>query len=118
MKSLQDVVEKQCQELRDLLPVVTCLAGSKDDKEQVWIEVFRFMDQVMPADTADCSLYLLAEDAFNAITYADQVCSSLPLGHLLYSIPSPSLSLPASADLCMWGLAVIEKCTTVVWALS
>ena len=77
MRSLQDVVEKNCQELKDLLPLVSSLAGSKKAKEQLWIEVFRFMDQVMPSDTADCSLYLLAEDAFNAITYADQVCCYL-----------------------------------------
>lgn len=74
MRSLEDIMEKNCQELHDLLPLVTCLAGSKEAKEKLWIDVFRFMDQVMPADTADCSLYLLAEDAFNAIAYAHQVC--------------------------------------------
>ena len=74
MRSLEDVMEKTCQELQNLLPLVTCLAGSIEAKEKLWIEAFRFMDQVMPADIADCSLYLLAEDAFNAIAYADQVC--------------------------------------------
>ena len=74
MRSLEDVIEKNCQELQDLLPLVTCLAGSEEAKETLWAEVFRFMDQVMPADIADCSLYLLAEDAFTAIAYADQVC--------------------------------------------
>ena len=77
MRSLEDVMGKNCQELQNLLPLVTCLAGSKEAKEQLWIGVFRFMDQVMPADTADCSLSLLAEDAFNAIAYADQVCCSV-----------------------------------------
>ena len=70
-------MEKNCQELQDLLPLVSCLAGLKDMKEQLWVEVFRFMDQVLPTDTADCSLELLAGDAFNAIAYADQVM--LPL---------------------------------------
>ena len=79
MGSLEDVMEKNCQELQNLLPLVTCLAGSKDSKEKLWIEVFRFMDQVMPANIANCSLYLLAEDAFNAIAYTDQVCSATPL---------------------------------------
>lgn len=78
MRSLEDVMEKKCQELQNLLPLVACLAGSTEAKDKLWIEVFCFMDQVMPADIADCSLYLLAEDAFNAITYADQVfCSSI-----------------------------------------
>ena len=79
MKSLENVIDKNWQELQDLLPLITCLSGTKADKEQSWAEVFRFMDQVMPTDTADCSLYLLAEDAFNAITYTDQVCPVLSL---------------------------------------
>ena len=79
MKSLENVIDKNWQELQDLLPLITCLAGTKADKEQLWSECFRFMDQVMPTDTADCSLYLLAEDAFNAITYSDQVCAVLTL---------------------------------------
>lgn len=74
MRSLQNAMEKNCQELQDLRPLMSCLTGSKEAKEKLWTEVFRFMDQVMPTDTADCSLYLLAGDAFNAITYADQVC--------------------------------------------
>lgn len=77
MRSLQGVMEKNCQELQDLLPVVSCLAGSKEAKEQLWVEVFRFMDQIMPTDTADCSLESLAGDAFNAIAYADQVLLQL-----------------------------------------
>lgn len=77
MRSLQGIMEKNCQELQDLLPVVSCLAGSKEAKEQLWGEVFRFMDQVMPTDTADCSLELLAGDAFNTIAYADQVLLQL-----------------------------------------
>ena len=31
------------------------------------------MDQAMPADTADCSLEQLGEDAFTAMTHTDQV---------------------------------------------
>ena len=70
---MQDVVQQNCQELEKLLPMLCCLAGPKATKEQYWIEVFRFMDRVMPTDTADCCLEQLAEDAFTARTYTEEV---------------------------------------------
>ncbi len=76
-KALQQVAHRNCQELGKMLPLVLCLAGPK---EQYWIELFKFMDRAMPADTADCCLEQLTEDAFTALTYAEQVRLHLP-GH-------------------------------------
>ena len=70
---MQRVAQQNFQDLEKMLPLVCCLAGPKSSKEQYWIEVFRFMDQAMPADTADCSLEQLGEDAFTAMTHTDQV---------------------------------------------
>lgn len=72
-KALQRVAHRNCQELGKMLSLVCCLAGSKASKEQYWIELFRFVDRAMPADTADCCLDQLTEDAFTALTYAEQV---------------------------------------------
>ncbi len=72
-KALQQVAHRNCQELGKMLPLVCCLAGPKASKEQYWIELFRFADRAMPADTADCCLDQLTEDAFTALTYAEQV---------------------------------------------
>ena len=72
-EELQQVAQQKCQELEALLPMLFCLAGLKATKEQYWIELFRFMDRVMPTDTADCCLEQLAEDAFTALTYTEEV---------------------------------------------
>ncbi|KAL0028497.1 hypothetical protein WJX77_010302 [Trebouxia sp. C0004] len=74
-KALQQVAHRNCQELGKMLPLVCCLAGPKASKEQYWIELFKFMDRAMPADTADCCLDQLTEDAFTALTYAEQIQS-------------------------------------------
>ncbi|DBA67338.1 TPA: hypothetical protein ACH3X2_001634 [Trebouxia sp. C0005] len=74
-KALQQVAYRNCQELGKMLPLVCCLAGPRASKEQYWIELFRFMDRAMPADTADCCLDQLTEDAFTALTYAEQIQS-------------------------------------------
>ena len=79
-KALQQVAHRNCQELGKMLPLVCCLAGPKASKEQYWVELFRFMDRAMPADTADCCLEQLTEDAFTALIYAEQVRLHLP-GH-------------------------------------
>lgn len=84
-------MEKNCQELQELLPLVSCLAGTKEAKEQLWIEVFKFMDQIMPPDIAECSLDLLAGDAFNAIAYADQVLLQLCTCYCLTMIDSSNV---------------------------
>lgn len=72
-KALQEVAEQLCHELVKMLPLLSSLAGPRSSKEQYWIQVFRFMDQVMPGDTADCSLDQLTEDASTVLTYIDQV---------------------------------------------
>ena len=71
--ALQAVAQQNRQELEKLLSLVCCLGGPKATKERYWIELFKFMHRVMPADMADCCLELLTEDAFTALTYADQV---------------------------------------------
>lgn len=77
-KALQQVAQRNSQELGKMLPMVCCLAGPKASKEQYWIELFKFMDRAMPADTADCCLEQLTEDAFTALTYVEQVQLHLP----------------------------------------
>ena len=79
-KALQQVAHRNCQELEKMLPLVCCLAGPKASKEHYWVELFRCMDRPMPADTADCCLEQLTEDAFTALIYAEQVRLHLP-GH-------------------------------------
>ena len=69
------VAQQNLQQLQKMLPLVCCLAGPKASKEQYWTEVFRFLDQAMPAETGDCSLDRLTEDVYTAVTYSEQVYS-------------------------------------------
>ena len=73
--ALPGVAQQNLQQLDKMLPLICCLAGPKASKEQHWTEVFRFMDQTMPAETGDCSLDRLTEDVYTAVTYAGQVLS-------------------------------------------
>lgn len=70
---MQRVAQQNLEELERMLPVVRSLAGAKASKEQYWVEVFKFLDQAMPADVADCSLDRLSEDLYTVMTHAEQV---------------------------------------------
>ena len=100
---MQEVAQQNRQELEKLLLLVCCLAGPKAIKEQYWIELFRFLDRAMPTDTADCSLEQLAEDAFTALTYTEQV----QWQSLLYSFQEQSV-----------GTAHIHVVRLKCWACS